>query len=598
MFKGKRLYILVGAAVLLLPSIFALLRLYTDWLFFLETGFDAVFTTTLASKILAGIGAGLLMFGIVFANLLISGRLRFSRAEFFRQEENLYRIGRDELVRLSGPLGILAALLLALFAGQWGAAQWDRFLLFGNAVRVGSVDPILGRDLGFYLFKLPLLEFFKAYAGFALLVSAVVCTVLYYVRGGIALTDRGMSVHQGVRRHLAVLAGLFLLVMAAGFYLDCFRLLLSGDGLVYGAGYADVKVRLPVYRLLTFMTPLAGLVLAIGAWRGRWRMALAAPLAVLAVYGVGIKLYPGLLQKFKVAPNELALESPFIEHNIRFTRLGYNLDRIETIPFDADHRLTAADIAANDATIKNIRLWDHGPLLRTYSQLQQIRTYYKFFDVDNDRYTVNGRYTQVMLSPRELSYGDLPSKSWINERLIFTHGNGVAIGPVSRISAEGLPEFFVKDIPAVSLADNQGDQTGDLLRRAVQRLCHRQDPGAGIQLSYRHGEHQHHLWRQGWGSGGVPDEKGPFRRPLQNREDPPFLGHNSRKPHSILPEHQRAGQDRGPLSQVRRRPLHGGDRRRRPQMDHRRLHGFGPAPLFPAAQGGGQLHAQLGEGGG
>lgn len=453
MFKGKRLYILVGAAVLLLPSIFALLRLYTDWLFFLETGFDAVFTTTLASKILAGIGAGLLMFGIVFANLLISGRLRFSRAEFFRQEENLYRIGRDELVRLSGPLGILAALLLALFAGQWGAAQWDRFLLFGNAVRVGSVDPILGRDLGFYLFKLPLLEFFKAYAGFALLVSAVVCTVLYYVRGGIALTDRGMSVHQGVRRHLAVLAGLFLLVMAAGFYLDCFRLLLSGDGLVYGAGYADVKVRLPVYRLLTFMTPLAGLVLAIGAWRGRWRMALAAPLAVLAVYGVGIKLYPGLLQKFKVAPNELALESPFIEHNIRFTRLGYNLDRIETIPFDADHRLTAADIAANDATIKNIRLWDHGPLLRTYSQLQQIRTYYKFFDVDNDRYTVNGRYTQVMLSPRELSYGDLPSKSWINERLIFTHGNGVAIGPVSRISAEGLPEFFVKDIPAVSLAD-------------------------------------------------------------------------------------------------------------------------------------------------
>ena len=164
-------------------------------------------------------------------------------------------------------------------------------------------------------------------------------------------------------------------------------------------------------------------------------------------------IYPGLLQKFKVAPNELALETPYIENNIKFTRFGYDLEKIETVPFDVDVRLTAADIASNDATIKNIRLWDHAPLLKTYSQLQQIRTYYKFFDVDNDRYQVNGQYTQVMLSPRELSYADLPSKNWINERLIFTHGNGITFGPVSRISKEGLPEFFVKDIPAVSLAD-------------------------------------------------------------------------------------------------------------------------------------------------
>jgi len=149
----------------------------------------------------------------------------------------------------------------------------------------------------------------------------------------------------------------------------------------------------------------------------------------------------------------LALETPYIEHNIRSTRFGYDLDRIETVPFDVDTKLTAADIASNEATIKNIRLWDHAPLLKTYSQLQQIRTYYKFFDVDNDRYMVNGQYTQVMLSPRELSYADLPSKNWINERLIFTHGNGITFGPVSRISKEGLPEFFVKDIPAVSLAD-------------------------------------------------------------------------------------------------------------------------------------------------
>jgi uncharacterized membrane protein (UPF0182 family) len=162
--------------------------------------------------------------------------------------------------------------------------------------------------------------------------------------------------------------------------------------------------------------------------------------------------YPSVLQQFKVAPNELDLETPYISHNIRFTRLGFDLEKIEVIPFDVDYTLTARDIERNDATIKNVRLWDHAPLLRTYSQLQQIRTYYKFSDVDNDRYTVNSEYLQVMLSPRELSYNDLPSKTWINERLIFTHGNGLTMGPVSRISREGLPEFILKDIPPVSQA--------------------------------------------------------------------------------------------------------------------------------------------------
>ena len=129
------------------------------------------------------------------------------------------------------------------------------------------------------------------------------------------------------------------------------------------------------------------------------------------------------------------------------------MKQIEVRPFDVDYNLSGKDIEKNDATIKNIRLWDHSPLLRTYSQLQQIRTYYKFADVDNDRYTINGEYMQVMLAPRELSYNDLPSKNWINERLIFTHGNGITLGPVSRISREGLPEFLIKDIPPVSQVD-------------------------------------------------------------------------------------------------------------------------------------------------
>ena len=318
---------------------------------------------------------------------------------------------------------------------------------------VGTTDPILGKDIGFYLFSLPFLELLQGFARVAALLGILLVSIVYFVNGGLTLTPSGANVAGKVRKHLALLAGFFLLTIAAGFYLDCFRLLFTESGAFFGAGYADVTARLQVYRILAVITPVAAVILAAAIWKARWRQALLAPVILIAVYGIGIKVYPALLQKFKVAPNELALEMPYIEHGIKFTRLGYDLDKIETIPFDVDDKLNATDIAKNDQTIKNIRLWDHAPLLRTYSQLQQIRTYYKFHDVDNDRYLVNGQYTQVMLSPRELSYNDLPSRNWINERLIFTHGNGLTFGPVSRISKEGLPEFFIKDIPAVSLAD-------------------------------------------------------------------------------------------------------------------------------------------------
>jgi uncharacterized membrane protein (UPF0182 family) len=439
--------------MVILPFMSSLIGFYTDWLFFVETGFSSVFTTTLCAKTGTGLFFGLFLCAFALINLFFANRAKFPPTEIFIVGVDNLRLKRDELVRLVKPLSLLMTLILALFAGNWGAAQWEEVLLFVNRVTVGTVDPVIGKDIGFYLFSLPLLELFKGFCSFMLPVTMLMVGAVYFVRGGIVLTERGAIINEKVRRHLAVLLGIFSLTIAAGYYLDGFNLLLSGGGTFHGAGYADVHARLPVYRVLAFLTPVAGLLFAVGVWKGAWRMALLPPVMVIALSVVGIRVYPGLLQKFKVAPNELALETPFIENNLKFTRFGYDLDKIETVPFDVDTKLSAADIANNDATIKNIRLWDHAPLLKTYSQLQQIRTYYKFFDVDNDRYMVNGQYTQVMLSPRELSYADLPSKNWINERLIFTHGNGITFGPVSRISKEGLPEFFVKDIPAVSLAD-------------------------------------------------------------------------------------------------------------------------------------------------
>ncbi|NMC73142.1 MAG: UPF0182 family protein [Geobacteraceae bacterium] len=449
----KKFYLLALAIVVVLPGVLSLVHLYTDWLFFLETGFSSVFSTILGTKIGVGVAGGAVLLACALANLFIVFRARFPLTGFALHGQNLNQLRLSELQRLAKPLSMAGAAVLAFFAGQWAALHWQTVLLFANSLPVGVRDPVMDKDLGFYLFHLPLLEVVRSFAGFVLASSAVLVGAAYYLRGGVTLSERGVSVSRQVKTHLAVLAGLFLLVVGFGFYLETFRLLLSGEGTVHGAGYADVNARIPLLQALVFLTVLAAPVLVFGVWKGRPRVAVAAPAAVALLYGAGVVLYPALLQKFKVAPNELALETPYLANNIKFTRFGYDLDSVETIPFDVTYNLSAADIEANDATIRNIRLWDHAPLLRTYSQLQQIRTYYKFFDVDNDRYTVNGRYTQVMLSPRELSYSDLPSKSWINERLIFTHGNGLAFGPVSRISKEGLPEFFVKDIPAVSLAD-------------------------------------------------------------------------------------------------------------------------------------------------
>jgi uncharacterized membrane protein (UPF0182 family) len=452
MFKHKFILALVLVSIIF-PGIAYLLDFYADWLFFVETGFSSVFMTTLYAKTGAGLLFGGLFFLVVQVNLHYATRARFPLSGIYLLGGGAIRLSKDEVARLVRPAGVLIRAVLALSIGNWGALRWEEVLLFTNKVAVGIVDPVIGKDVGFYLFSLPFWEFLKGYVGFMLLAATVITAAVYFVRGGITVTERGAAVDEKVRRHLAVLVGLLACVLAAGFYLDSFNLLFSNKGAYYGAGYADVNSRLITYRVLTFLTPLAGAMLAVGIWKGVWRMALVPPIVLFAVYGLGIRVYPELLQKFKVAPNELALEMPYIENNITFTRLGYDLDKVETVPFDVDVKLTAADIAANGATIENIRLWDHAPLLKTYSQLQQIRTYYKFFDVDNDRYLVNGRYTQVMLSPRELSYADLPSKNWINERLIFTHGNGITFGPVSGISKEGLPEFFVKDIPAVSLAD-------------------------------------------------------------------------------------------------------------------------------------------------
>jgi hypothetical protein len=452
--KRRRMFKLVFVALVILFAAGGTgITLYTDLLFFQDVGYAGVFTRVLSARFLTGLAFAAAALIFVLGNVLYANRISFARLNvvFLNQVKlPLHTEGLNATVRF---LGIMAAVVIAFFSGMWGSALWKDVLVFMNRMDVAVTDPVFGKDMSFYLFQLPLFQLLKGFAGFITVATFLVVGAGYFFRGAVMPVGKGISIESRARYHLAVLGGLIILNAAAAFYLDQFGLLLSPTGVVFGAGYTDVHARLFVLRILVVITALAAIFFTVGVWRGRWKFALMPAALAVAVFVAGFLLYPVLLQNLKVSPNELDLERPFIENNIKLTRFAYDLERIEVRPFDPGYGLTEPDVARNDATIKNIRLWDDSPLLKTYSQLQQIRTYYKFHDIDNDRYVIGGDYRQVMLSPRELSYADLPSRSWINEKMVFTHGNGVAMGPVNRITREGLPEFIIKDIPPASSAN-------------------------------------------------------------------------------------------------------------------------------------------------
>ena len=451
--KRRYVLILAIAAFLLVSGGAGIATFYTDWLFFADAGYLSLFTKVLSVQVLSGFVLGLVSLAFASANLYLVNRVQFDSLNVLLMNQIKLPVPLVGIGRMVKKLSVVVCAGFAVIGGMWGSGLWQDILLFRHAGAVGLQDPIFGKDLGFYLFQLPFLEALKGYIGFLVFGTLVVTFLGYFAKGAILPSERSLSIDRRARRHLAILAGLFVLNMAYSFYLDQFHLLTTPHGFIHGAGFTDIHGRLFALRLLTILTALAAILFVVGLFKGAWRIALAPLAAVAVVFIGGLLIYPSLLQSLKVSPNELELERPFIEHNIKYTRFSYDLDRITIKPFTVGYGLTAKDIEQNDETIKNIRLWDDAPLLRTYGQLQQIRTYYKFTDVDNDRYVVNGDYRQVMLSPRELSYADLPSRSWINEKMVFTHGNGVAMGPVSRITKEGLPEFIIKDIPPVSTAD-------------------------------------------------------------------------------------------------------------------------------------------------
>lgn len=435
--------------VALLAAISQAIPLYTEWLWFDTVGFSPVFLTILSTQGLLALLFGVICFTILYVNLSLIYRSPATDV-LVEMEDHLGLPSRFILEPYIKRFLLPVTAVLSLLAALQGAGQWEVLLRFLHPTLFRVQDPLFQKDLSFYIFRLPLLNFVYQWLMIVLAVSTALVIFAYILYRGIQFTPQGLRLGPWARNHLLALIGAILLLKAWGYYLSAFDLLYSPHGIVFGAGYTDVFVTLPALRVLTLLAALAGVICLTQIWRERLKLFLVSLAILVGAAVIGQVIIPSVVQRFRVVPNELELESPYIAHSIRFTRAAYGLDQIEEVDFPAEENLSMADLRKNTLTVNNIRLWDPRPLLATFAQIQEIRTYYKFVDADVDRYQINGRYEQVMLSARELSYDHLPSRIWINEHLTFTHGYGAVMGPVNRVSPEGLPVLYIKDIPPVS----------------------------------------------------------------------------------------------------------------------------------------------------
>ncbi len=455
------LLVLVGGITFLGAGV----NLATDWWWFGSIGFLSSFLTILKGKIVFKLGAWLLITGFIFINLLFTKRkvIEFWERVKHSQEEdedNIIELNTSEAstrwMKLITPGRVtIVYLLLSLFVGfifsNFGINGWELLLKFINSTPFGEVDPLFSKDIGFYLFKLPFHKLIYQLLSLSVVVSALLAGIIYFITAtGNSFLER--LNRKQIKYHLSILLAIFFAVKAWGYRLDMFDLLYSSRGVVFGASYTDVNAQLLSFKILMVISAVIALFSLVNIFMRDMKFIIGGIvtlfLASLVVGGV----YPALIQQYIVEPNEIAKESPYIKHNIDFTRRAFNLNKIKEKDFPIKEEINYQDLEENPETVSNIRLWDSRPLKATYQQLQEIRSYYTFNDIDVDRYKIDGELRQVMLGARELDQDLLSQRAqtWVNQKLNYTHGFGVAMSPVSKVTSSGLPKFTIKDIPPQS----------------------------------------------------------------------------------------------------------------------------------------------------
>ncbi len=446
---------LIGIAiviVVLIASLSSLDHIYTDSLWFSSVDLHNVFSTLLWIKIGLFGSFGAIFFVVLWVNLVVCDRLSDELASVTHEDEVVRRY--QQIVRpYSGRVYIVLAFILALIAASGTIGEWQNWILFRHGGNFAATDPQFHKNVGFYVFKLPFLTFVVDWTLAILIVTLVVCVIFHYLNGGIR-PQRGVPrVSPAVKAHLSVLLALIALTKAAGYVLQRWSMVNAQDGYVNGAGYTDVHARLPAQALLIIISIFAAAILLFNIRRQGWTLPiLAVGIWAFVALVVGV-IYPTLLQALKVNPAQSALEAPYIQRNINATRAAYNLNDVQTKNFAASTSVTAQQVFQSSSTLNNIRLWDpdNSISLQTVQRNQDITSYYTFQQLGVDRYTVDGQLTPVLIGVRKIDDSGLPSATWTNTHLVYTHGNGAVVDLANQTQANGGPVYGISEIPPSSV---------------------------------------------------------------------------------------------------------------------------------------------------
>jgi uncharacterized protein len=464
--RGKAISIWIAIAVALLLVLGRISSTVVSWAWFTSVGYERVFWTVLLAKTAMFCAVFVATALILWVNAALA--LRFTLPQPIRAAARAdHRLATIEALpgspaamlmpelplrawRMLALVVVLAASLLIALAES---GTWETALRFLYQVPYGQTDPQFGKDIGFYLFSLPAYVALNDWLLLVLVLAIAIAGTVYFLHGAINLDLRPRRIAAAAVAHGSALLGFCFALKAWSYVLDRYLLLYNDNGVVLGAAYTDVHVELPVLWVLIVFSAAAAVLAWANVRLRRHRLVIASVVLVFGTSFVFGEVLPGLFERFIVKPSELQLETPYLRRNIALTREAYNLNKITVKPFPAEQELTYQSLENNRGTVNNIRLWDWQPLMDTYAQLQEIRTYYKFLNIAVDRYHLNGSYQQVMLAPREIAPSLLApnAQTWVNLHLLFTHGSGVVMSPVTQKSSEGLPLFYLKDIPPVTI---------------------------------------------------------------------------------------------------------------------------------------------------
>jgi uncharacterized protein len=471
--RGKAISVWIAVTLAVLFALGRVSGTVVDWAWFTSVGYGRVFWTVFLARTAIFCAAFVATAVILWVNAVLA--LRFSLPQLVRtaarEDRRLATIEAlpgspaamllPELpLRRWRLLALVVVVVVSLLIALAEIGTWETALRFLYQVPYGQTDPQFGKDIGFYLFSLPAYVALNDWLLLVLVVAIAMAGAVYFLHGAINLDRRPRRIASAAVAHGSALLGFCFALKAWSYVLDRYLLLYNNNGVVVGAAYTDVHIDLPVLWVLIVFSAVAAVLAWANVWLRTHRLVIASVVLVFGTSFVFGEVLPGVFERFIVKPSELQLESAYLQRNIALTREAYNLNKITVKPFAAEQELTYQSLEHNRRTVNNIRLWDWQPLIETYAQLQEIRTYYKFLDVDVDRYHLNGSYQQVMLAPREIAPSLLApnAQTWVNLHLLFTHGYGVVMSPVTQKSGEGLPIFYLKDIPPMATGGPEIDQ--------------------------------------------------------------------------------------------------------------------------------------------